>query len=109
MEKFDYEKYLEGGYEVVTRDGESVTQLHRFDVNNRDEPYELVGVISGVIENWLINGNHYSDFEESPNDLFLKKERNESWINLYYHDEINTIFPGYGDMENRGGSKRCGG
>lgn len=68
--EFNWEKYQSGEYDVVTRDGKKIEQLHKF---NMDCSYSICGVINGnnYVAEWHKNGNYWDDGDENENDLFL--------------------------------------
>jgi hypothetical protein len=81
---FDWEEYNSNRdkYKVVTRDGNEVTQLTKFEyVSN----YPLRGCKNNSLESWrlsgdycIINGSHSFDLQ-----LQYEEEVVESWVNLY--------------------------
>lgn len=84
MKAFNLEQAL-AGKPVVTRDGQSVTQLVLF--KNINSPYplhgvRLYGVGPGDVNAWSIEGKHYTIGSHS-NDLFMTPEKKEGWINIY--------------------------
>ena len=81
--EFNLEEALNGA-KVVTRDGREVTQLVKFEsVGN----YPLVGVLSGRVSNWTIEGMFRQDIKESEADLFLVVKPKSVWVNVYVDDK----------------------
>lgn len=66
--EFNWEKYQSGAYDVVTRDGRKVEQLHKFDVSGN---YPFFGVCNDTVYNWYSNGLIWDDGELTETDLFL--------------------------------------
>jgi len=80
LEKFNLEKALNGA-KVVTRDGCEVTQLTKFESNERNIIY---GVIESNIFNWDIDGCvSYFDSKIKHLDIFIAVEPKSIWVNLY--------------------------
>ncbi len=81
---FDWEKYNSNieKYKVVTRDGDEVNQLTKFEKISAYSP--LVGVKNEVLYSWYDNGQ-FASGGESKFDLQLQYEEEvvESWVNLY--------------------------
>ena len=78
LEKFDLEKVIHGA-KVVTRDGQEVTQLTKFDTY---EKFCFYGVVNDEIQCWDIKGRYCEG--ATPNmDLFLLGEVQSIWVNLY--------------------------
>jgi hypothetical protein len=81
---FDWELYNNNRdkYKVVTRDGDEVTQLTKFDTI---EDMCLRCIIRGYIASYNIYGIHFYSGGISQYDLQLQYEREvfESWVNLY--------------------------
>jgi hypothetical protein len=92
MKPFDLEKAL-AGEPVVTRDGQAVTQLTKFDC---DSEYPLCAVIDGVLITYTINGSYYTingsykEGEQHDLDLFMAEP--ERWANVYWDEEKNYGF-----------------
>ncbi len=85
---FDWELYNNNRdkYKVVTRDGDEVTQLTKFEgVNN----YPLRGCKANYIQSWELNGSYHKHNESDSFDLQLQYEEEvfESWVNLYKADD----------------------
>lgn len=72
-------------YTVVTRDGQSVSQLTKFDLIN--EPSVFYGVldIKQHLYRWHENGLYYKHDEEYYLDLMLQYEEEwaDNWVNVY--------------------------
>lgn len=79
MKPFDLEAALAGA-PVVTRHGDNVTQLVKFDAIR--STFILVGVVDGVIFMWDEEGR-YGPNDNSHFDLFMAPVKREGWINLY--------------------------
>jgi hypothetical protein len=95
---FDWEEYNSNRdkYKVVTRDGDEVTQLTKFDTI---EEMCLRCIISGYIASYNIYGIHFYSGGISQYDLQLQYEEEvvESWVNLYRTNDgvlhtSNTIY-----------------
>jgi len=81
MKPFNLEEAL-AGKPVVTRNGNQVTQLHKFDVLDLDAQ-ELYAVIDDrQIESFYLNGQ-WREKGESGYDLFMAPESKFLWINLW--------------------------
>jgi hypothetical protein len=85
---FDWKLYNNNRdkYKVVTRDGDEVTQLTKFEgVNN----YPLRGCKANYIQSWELNGSYHKHNESDSFDLQLQYEEEvvESWVNLYRTDD----------------------
>lgn len=81
MKPFDLQKAL-AGEPVVTRDGKPVTQITKFDANERR--YCVAAVIDCEIETFSIDGKFRIE-DISQYDLFMatKTVKKEGWVNLY--------------------------
>ena len=77
MIKFDLEKAL-AGEKVITRDGQEVTQLVKFDV--KDVDYPLLGVLSDNINSWQCSGRYNIDESEHALDLFMVPKKLSGFI-----------------------------
>lgn len=65
------------GFEVVTRSGEKVTQLTKFECNNI---YPVIGVLSNnLIQSWTHEG-FCSDQVPQNNDLLIRPIPRERWV-----------------------------
>lgn len=64
------------GYEVVTRSGEKVTQLTKFECDSIT-PYR--GVFNGAVQSWHKHGE-YAYNNECERDLFLRPIPRERWV-----------------------------
>jgi hypothetical protein len=96
MKRFNLDLALQGE-PVVTRNGNQVTQLHKFDVLDLDAQ-ELYAVIDDrQIESFYLNGQ-WREKKESGYDLFMAPESKFLWINLWqqlhengnYHTTVHT-------------------
>ena len=90
MKPFDLEKAL-AGEPVVTKDGNPVTQLIKFEVTEGDG-YVLYGVVNNKIRNFLDSGKYDKTFESHPFDLFMAEP--ERWINIHFDPKDGHIFYG---------------
>lgn len=88
MKPFNLEEAL-AGKSVVTRDGREVTQITKFNLNNKDEQ-PLIGVVGGHIESFWESGKYLDKDTIHINDLFMKAEKKTYWVNVYknYYDEV---------------------
>ena len=95
--QFNLEEALAGA-KVVTRDGDEVTQLHKFDAT---EKHPLCGVLDGQIQSWTINGNYWDSGEPHYRDLFIAVEPERMWTNLYrsVHETL-YVYGNYKTKEN---------
>ena len=91
MKPFNLKEALEGA-PVVTRNGNEVTQLCKFDVLDLDAQ-ELYAVIDdSQIESFYLNGQ-WREKGESGYDLFMAEPQKFLWINLWQqlHENGNYI------------------
>jgi hypothetical protein len=88
MKPFDLEKALAGEL-VVTRDGNPVTQLIKFEAIVEDG-YLLYGVVNNKIRNFLESGKYDKTFESHSLDLFMAEP--ERWVNVYFNERINKFW-----------------
>ena len=103
LKPFDLEKAL-AGEPVVTRDGQEVTQLKKFDVDG--EP--LVGVHDGTIETWEIDGSYINHTQESLLDLFMAPVEKVVWVNVYEKDGGRITLGNFYNTEDAAtGGKDC--
>jgi hypothetical protein len=79
LKKFDLEKVIYGA-KVVTRGGDEVTQLSKFET---DSYYCLYGVVNGIVEDWTIDGKYRLETPECSKDLFIAVEPQRIWVNVY--------------------------
>ena len=79
MIKFDLEKAL-AGEKVITRDGQEVTQLVKFDV--KDVDYPLLGVLSDNINSWQCSGRYNIDESEHALDLFMAPKKLSGFMSI---------------------------
>jgi hypothetical protein len=94
---FNWEEYNNNRdkYKVVTRDGDEVTQLTKFE-GITSFPFVGCHVPNGihVLRGWQIDGKFLECPEQHRNDLQLQYEEEVvgSWVNLYRADNdlINT-------------------
>ena len=81
MKPFNLKEALEGA-PVVTRNGNEVTQLYKFDVLDLDAQ-ELYAVIDDrQIESFYLNGQ-WREKGESGYDLFMAEVEKVQWINIW--------------------------
>lgn len=80
MKPFDLEKAL-AGEPVVTRHGQPVTQVTKFDANSG---YCIAAVVDGEIETFSLDGKFRIE-DTSRYDLFMatKTVKKEGWVVLY--------------------------
>lgn len=78
MKPFNLQEAL-AGKPVVTRQGDPVTQLHKFDVQGH---FSVAGVLSGAVQNWTEQGKLYTN-QEHGYDLFMASEKRTEWIVLW--------------------------
>jgi hypothetical protein len=90
LEKFDLEKVIHGA-KVLTRDGQEVTQLSKFET---DSDYCLYGVVNGVVKDWTIDGKYRLETPECSKDLFIEGKVQSVWINVYKSDKQNILVSG---------------
>lgn len=87
---FDWEEYNSNRdkYKVVTRDGDEVTQLTKFEEVSSYS--SLIGVKNKLLYSWYDKGQ-FASGGESNFDLQLQYEEEivESWVNLYKADNGN--------------------
>lgn len=77
------------GYEVVTRDGRKVEQLHKFS----GVKFPVIGVMDGRLESWKDNGS-YNGLEDNASDLFLRPIEKKVWVVNYTNSigvKINVV------------------
>lgn len=80
---FNLEEALNGA-KVVTRDGDEVTQLHKYNIIKK--LHCLCGVLNDEIISWTINGEYLGSDNYHSRDLFLVVEPKRFWVNLYQND-----------------------
>lgn len=78
------------GFEVVTRSGEKVTQLTKFDTVSH---LSLRGVLGKSIESWVENGKWNQVDAHSDYDLFLRPIPRERWVVVVQRNESNWAGP----------------
>ena len=91
MKPFDLEKALAGEL-VVTRDGNPVTQLIKFEAKEERDGYVLYGVVNNKIFTFLDSGKYDRTFESHCFDLFMAEP--ERWINIHFDPKDGHIFYG---------------
>lgn len=86
MKPFNLKEAL-SGKTVLTRDGEEVTNIVKFD--NVNHPFNLAGVLHGRIQTWTEKGefNIYSESELNDFDLFMASEETAIWINIWKNSQ----------------------
>jgi hypothetical protein len=89
MKPFDLEKAL-AGEPVVTRDGNPVTQLIKFEAKEERDGYVLYGVVNNKIFTFLDSGKYDRTFESHCFDLFMAEP--ERWVNVYFNERINKFW-----------------
>lgn len=78
---FNLEEAL-AGKPVVTRDGQQVKKITRFDVNQTN-PYSVYGLVGDIIGNWTESGKYVAGTpSENPLDLFIETEAICIWVNV---------------------------
>ena len=81
MKPFNLEAAIRGE-KVITREGNEVTQLTKFE-NVRQDVEPLRGVVESIVCTWSIDGRFYKDGEDHRRDLFMGPQTREGWINIY--------------------------
>lgn len=87
MKPFDLEKAIEGD-PVITRNGDPVTQITRFDIIT--SVFKLYGVVNGCVECWASDGRYGIDLGSF--DLFMAPVNRQEWRAVY---KTSTEVPGY--------------
>ena len=87
MIKFDLERAL-AGEKVITRDGQEVTQLVKFDVE--DDCYQVYGVLCGGLHRWLCTGGYEEYTDKHASDLFMAPKKLSGFI-AYYSNDISKV------------------
>ena len=92
MKPFNLEEALNGA-KVVTRDGRIVTQLIKF---NADEKETLYGVVSNEIASWKDDGrfSFIPPYGDHILDLFMFVEPVRIWVNIFKRYNGNDIYVG---------------
>lgn len=92
MKPFNLEEALNGA-KVVTRDGRFVTQLIKF---NADEKETLYGVVSNEIVSWKDDGrfSFVPPYNDHILDLFMFVEPIRIWVNIFKRYNGNDIYVG---------------
>jgi hypothetical protein len=82
MKPFNLEEAL-AGKTVVTRNGDPVTQIVKFDLKN-NIPYSIAGIHNGHICTWSYEGifNISTDTQHQM-DLFMSEVEKAQWINIW--------------------------
>lgn len=88
MKPFNLEEALNGA-KVITRDGRFVTQLIKF---NADEKETLYGVVGKEIASWKDDGRWGE--KEHHIDLFMFVEPVRIWVNIFKRYNGNDIYVG---------------
>ena len=91
MKPFNLEKAL-AGEPVVTREGNPVTQLIKFEAKEERDGYVLYGVVNNKIFTFLDSGKYDRTFESHCFDLFMAEP--ERWINIHFDPKDGHIFYG---------------
>ncbi len=99
MKPFNLEEVLNGA-KVVTRDGREVTQLTKF---NADEDETLFGVVGKEIVSWKDDGrfSFIPPYKDHILDLFMHVEPKRIWVNVFKnaHDNLYVGFTMYESKE----------
>ena len=99
MKPFNLEEALNGA-KVITRDGRFVTQLIKF---NADEKETLYGVVNNEIASWKDDGrfSFVPPYNDHILDLFMFVEPKRIWVNVFknHHDNLYVGFTMYGSKE----------
>lgn len=92
MKPFNLEEALNGA-KVITRDGRLVTQLIKF---NADEKETLYGVVSNEIVSWKDDGrfSFVPPYNDHILDLFMFVEPVRIWVNIFKRYNGNDIYVG---------------
>jgi hypothetical protein len=92
MKPFNLEEAINGA-KVVTRDGRLVTQLTKF---NADEKETLYGVVNKEIASWKDDGrfSFIPPYNDHILDLFMHVEPVRKWVNVY-NDADNNLWLGF--------------
>jgi hypothetical protein len=82
MKPFNLEEALDGK-PVVTRSGDPVTQIVKFDLKN-NIPYSIAGIHNGHICTWSYEGifNISTDTQHQM-DLFMAEVEKVQWVNFW--------------------------
>ena len=86
--KFNLEKAL-AGEKVITRDGQEVTQLVKFDVE--DDCYQVYGVLNGALERWVCTGDYDDCLGEHHLDLFMAPKMLSGYIACCSNNITKTV------------------
>ena len=96
MKKFNLKEALAGA-KVVTRDGDEVTDLHKFNVEDK---HPVVGVLLGQIQSWTTDGEYWGSDVKHNRDLFMHVEPQRIWVNVHrFPDERLFVGNGYSTRE----------
>lgn len=98
MKPFNLEEALNGA-KVITRDGRVVTQLTKF---NADEKETLYGVVNNEIASWKDDGrfSFVPPYNDHILDLFMFVEPKRIWVNVYrFADTICVAGKSYKSKE----------
>ena len=79
MKPFNLEEAL-AGKPVRTRDGQVVSELHRFKSQDLDEP--LAGIVDDSVHCWTLAGEYFENGITNF-DLFMAVEKKQCWKNVY--------------------------
>lgn len=92
MKPFNLEEALNRA-KVITRDGRFVTQLTKF---NADEKETLYGVVSNEIVSWKDDGrfSFIPPYNDHILDLFMYVEPIRIWVNIFKRYNSNEIYVG---------------
>jgi hypothetical protein len=92
MKPFNLEEAL-AGKPVVTKNGDPVTQIVKFDLDNK-VTYSIAAIHNGHIKVWTNKGIfNVSTDTQSQMDLFMKPKSKFIWINLWQqlHENGNYV------------------
>lgn len=79
MKPFNLEAAL-AGEKVITRDGQEVTQLTKFDVKGE---FVIYGVVNKTMESWTTKGSWNREGTVCNTDLFMAPKKLSGFVNVY--------------------------
>lgn len=79
LKPFNLDAALQGA-EVVTREGQKVTEI--VWLKTLSYPHNLFAVIDGHLHAFNKQGRSYADIDHD-NDLFMKPQQVTKWVNIY--------------------------
>jgi len=68
------------GEKVITRDGQEVTQLVKFDINN--DRYQVYGVVEDDMHTWTCKGENFKGTEGNL-DLAMAPKKLSGYVGIY--------------------------